>query len=106
MFIIITIIPREEIIVKTSTRQNVKMLVDEFPNLTKNRNELILNYWILFDGVNDLNDIPYVTPAESIAREFRNLVTQGSIVLNIEVQQALEEKRNEYYNTYTGGILR
>jgi hypothetical protein len=95
-----------EMRMKTSTRQNVQTLVNEFPNLTKNRNELILNYWILFDGVKELNDIPYVTPAESIAREFRNLVTQGSIILEVEVQQALEEKRNEYYNTYTGGILR
>lgn len=78
-------------------RDNLLKLVTENPELIKNRNSLIANYWVNCDNATSLFRVSECTPAESITREFRNLVTMGLVVLEVDVKEALTEKQSEYF---------
>jgi hypothetical protein len=82
---------------RETVRNNLLVMVNEFPEVKKNRNLLISTYWTLFDGAKSLEDLKDCTNAETITRDFRILVSAGRIILEAEVKEALQEKETEYY---------
>lgn len=59
--------------------ENVMELVDAFPEVKGNYNKMAMLYWVLYDKVEDLQDISKATPFSTIERAYRSLVADGSI---------------------------
>lgn len=77
-------------------RDNILELLQVYPELRENYNTLVTHYWIFYDGVTQLTNVKHATPAESITRQFRKLVSLGVIDVPKETKQARKEKEVEY----------
>jgi hypothetical protein len=77
-------------------RQNLLVLVKEKPEIKKNRNMMITEYWKKFNGAVVFEDSCLCTSAESITREFRRLVEAGLVILDAKSKQELAAKAEEY----------
>lgn len=84
-----------------NVKKNVRSLVEVYPHLVnRNYNELIRYYWIIFDGVTNIDYLARATPAESITRNFRELVREGVIELSEESKKARKQTEYEYYKEF------
>jgi hypothetical protein len=78
---------------KIRTRENVRILVEAYPHLAENKNELLAHYWFIYDNVSGIEKLGEATNAESIMRELRRLV--GSSVIPLPQRTAaLNTKRD------------
>lgn len=80
-------------------RENVIELLSVYPELKENYNMLITYYWSLYDGVRSFSDVKFATPAESITRQFRKLVSLGIISVPEGTKQARKELEKEFRKT-------
>lgn len=81
--------------------KNVVSLCTAFPQVKTNYNELLKFYWIIYDHIMSVRDIPKATPAESITRTFRRLVKSGVITIPEKDAQARKEKEKEYRSEFS-----
>lgn len=84
-------------------RDNILELLQVYPELKDNYNMLVTYYWVFYDGVNHLTNVKHATPAESITRQFRKLVSSGVIDIPKETKQARQEKEKEYREEMKSG---
>jgi hypothetical protein len=61
--------------------KNIMELLRHFPEIKNDKNSIIGHYWVMFDDVSALSDYSKATPAESITRIYRNLVSNGYIAI-------------------------
>ncbi len=74
-------------------RENVRRLVEAYPKLAENKNELLAHYWFIYDNASGVEGIGEATSAESILRELRRLV--GSSLLPLPNRTVvLNERKN------------
>jgi len=66
---------------------NVLSLTKLFPDTITNYNELVVKYWLIYDGVRDLEDVEKATPVETITRAFRKLVEVGLIKVPLKTKK-------------------
>lgn len=85
---------------KTVTK-NVLQLTKLYPETIENYNILIANYWSIFDKVRTVDDIKNATPAESITRSFRMLVSKGLIQVPEEVKEVRKEQEKIYKTEFS-----
>ena len=57
---------------------------------------LITYYWSLYDGVSSLTDVKSATPAASITRQFRKLVSTGAVSVPDRTKQVRKELEKEF----------
>lgn len=79
-------------------RKNLMSLIELFPSVLENRNELLRYYWSLFDDIRSINELSKATSAESIMRNLRRLGQQGVVILPNRVK---EEKVEEYKHEFS-----
>lgn len=84
-----------------SVQENIMKLLQTFPNLGENYNTLVSFYWVLFDGISDLNDLYRATPAETITRNFRHLVNIGKIEVPERIKKMRKEKEVEFKSEFS-----
>lgn len=77
---------------------NVLNLTKMFPHTINNYNELVVKYWIIYDGVRTFEDVEHATPVETITRAFRKLVEIGLIKVPLSTKQK-RKKQQEIYKT-------
>lgn len=80
-------------------RSNVLELLQVYPELKENYNMLVTYYWTFYDGVSRLTDVKHATPAESITRQFRKLVSSGVIDVPCKTKQVRREMEKVYRET-------
>lgn len=76
--------------------ENIKLLVQTFPYIAENYNQLHYFYWFYIDGARKLKDIVECTPAETIRRNFQRLVQKGEVQVPERVKKLRREKEEEY----------
>jgi len=86
--------------IKTISK-NVLQLTKLYPEAVENYNTLISLYWNLIDGVRVVDDIKNATPAESITRAFRMLVSKGLIQVPEKVKEARKEQEKLYKSEFS-----
>lgn len=59
--------------------ENLMTLLEIKPSLVKDKNALLEHYWFVFDEVHTVADIIKATPAETILRSCRKLVSNGFV---------------------------
>lgn len=77
-------------------KANIMRLTRVMPETVGNYNTLCSAYWALFDGVNSLDDISQATPAETITRAFRSLVSGGHIAVPEDVRERRKEAQKVF----------
>lgn len=81
-------------------KKNVHELVKMFPHLVDNYNSLVGYYWVMYDHVATAEDYGKATPAESITRNFRLLVSSGQVQLTTKSKNSREEKQKEFKHEF------
>lgn len=78
-------------------RKNLLDLIEMFPAVLQNRNELLRYYWSIYDDVKTISDVSKATSAESIMRNLRRLGQEGIVILPNRVkEEKVEEYRHEF----------
>lgn len=89
---------------KAAVARNVKELATVFPEVKRDYNTLVLYYWTIFDGVNDVEAIHEATPLSTITRAFRRLVAVGEIEMPDELRKIKKEKEREFRQEFSSLI--
>lgn len=87
-----------------NVRENLLSLLKAFPNLVENYNALLVHYWLVFDRATNMEAIQRATPAETITRNLRALVSQGLINLPLRVIESRKEKEVEFRTEFSNVI--
>ncbi|RYI30478.1 hypothetical protein EVU96_08680 [Bacillus infantis] len=86
---------------KSMQRQHkVKELINQFPFLTDNTNQLVTYYWSYIEGAASFNDVSNCSSAESITRAFRRLVKSGEVTVSEETKQKRQQYQQEFREEY------
>jgi hypothetical protein len=83
------------------TKWNIIQLEKTHPEIRKDNTTLLYYYWKVFDGIQSPDDIPELTPAETVTRCFRKVVEEGWITLTDE-EKIARGKANEVYKKEFG----
>ncbi|MGA4519285.1 hypothetical protein ACPA0F_18665 [Solibacillus silvestris] len=84
-----------------SVRNNVKVLVQQFPELAESYTKLNIAYWSIYDNCEKITDLQKATPAETIRRNFQKLVEQGILPVPQRIQRLRKEKEREFVSEFS-----
>ena len=84
-----------------SVRHNVKVLVQQFPELAESYAKLNIAYWTIFDGCEKITDLEGATPAETIRRNFQKLVEEGILPVPERIQRLRQSKQREFVTEFS-----
>lgn len=85
---------------KANVSKNLLELLQAYPQLKENYNELVVHYWVIFDGVRKLEDIYRATPSETITRCFRDLVMQKKVTPSQKTLERRKERQLEFRHEF------
>lgn len=80
---------------------DVLNLTKMFPNTISNYNELVVKYWIIYDGVRNFEDVENATPVETITRAFRKLVELGLVKVPLSTRQKRKEQEKIFKTEFS-----
>jgi hypothetical protein len=83
-----------------NVRQNLLDLLKSFPSLAENYNNLCSHYWAIYDGATTVDTVAKSTPAETITRNFRKLVSNGLVAVPQRVIGARKERSVEFRSEF------
>jgi hypothetical protein len=77
----------------TNVKKRLLALIKAKPSVLGNQNDLISSYWVVFDNVTGLQDLPAATKAETIIREYRSLSDSGALSVHRPRKDSREKER-------------
>lgn len=84
-----------------SIKANILEMLEVYPHLAENYNALCGVYWYMFDNARSVLELSKVTPAETITRHVRKLVSEGLIDIPERVKLARMEKEMEFRTEFS-----
>lgn len=81
-------------------KHNIMRLYSIDRSVADNYNKLIMSYWQTIDGAFFSHQVEGATPAESITRAFRDLVSQGQIQVSRRVREGRDEQQRLFHDEF------
>lgn len=90
-----------------SILENVKNILDKFPNTRGDDKLLIVAYWKYIDKLYalDMNFVNKATPAESITRARRLIQANGEYLASEEVRNARKKREETFKKALREGVI-
>lgn len=74
--------------VSRKVAKNVRYLLEAVPRTKADYNLLIAFYWMLFDEIEKVEDVPRATPAETIMRARRKIISKEDDLVEQEKRES------------------